>query len=162
MSPTIKSRIQLKNDTEAHWRKAVRFIPLLGEIIIYSTDESHPFFRLKVGDGITTVNNLPFVESNAVNGFQLINDYAQLPGIGNSALSYFVASENIVYRWDNSEGYIPVYAPTRTNVTSVTNWDSGSTTQLAVEGNTLIIDNGTIPTLTLEEINVITGYGPVS
>lgn len=60
---TVKSRIQLKNDIEANWNKAVNFIPLKGEIIIYSIDESHPFSRLKVGDGITTVINLPFINS---------------------------------------------------------------------------------------------------
>ena len=57
---TIKTRIQLKNDTEAHWNLATNFVPKQGEIIIYNTDNSHPFFRFKVGDGTTTVVNLPF------------------------------------------------------------------------------------------------------
>ena len=65
---TIKTRIQLKNDTEAHWNLATRFIPLEGEIIIYTADGSHPFSRLKVGDGITTVTNLPFIDANTING----------------------------------------------------------------------------------------------
>lgn len=58
---TIKTRIQLKNDTETNWRKAQAFRPLPGELIIYSTDAAHPFSRLKVGDGVTTVTQLPFV-----------------------------------------------------------------------------------------------------
>ena len=62
---TVKSRIQLKNDIEANWNKAVNFIPLKGEIIIYSIDESHPFSRLKVGDGITTIINLPFINGSS-------------------------------------------------------------------------------------------------
>lgn len=62
---TIKTRIQLKNDTEANWRRALHFSPMRGEIIIYSPDDSHPFSRLKVGDGTTNVNDLPFVESDA-------------------------------------------------------------------------------------------------
>ena len=57
---TVKTRIQLKNDTEANWRKS-HFIPLRGEPIIYSTDEAHPFFRIKVGDGVSTINELPFI-----------------------------------------------------------------------------------------------------
>lgn len=67
-SRTIKTRVQLKNDTEANWNKAgpkdgqPGFCPLKGELIIYSVDESHPFSRLKVGDGITNVTNLPFVK----------------------------------------------------------------------------------------------------
>lgn len=59
----LNTRIQLKNDTEANWNKATNFIPLEGETIIYSTDSTHPFSRLKVGDGTTTVNELPFVSS---------------------------------------------------------------------------------------------------
>ena len=65
---TIKTRIQLKNDTENNWNKAVNFIPLKGEIIIYSADDSHPFSRLKIGDGDTTVTALPFIDSGTING----------------------------------------------------------------------------------------------
>lgn len=60
---TVKARIQLKNDTETNWNKAINFIPKKGELIIYSTDEAHPFSRFKVGDGTTTVINLPFAQS---------------------------------------------------------------------------------------------------
>ena len=63
---TVKARIRLKNDTEAHWRQATGFIPLKGEIIIYSADDSHPFSRLKVGDGITYVNDLPFLRADDI------------------------------------------------------------------------------------------------
>lgn len=60
---TIKTRIQLKNDTEANWTKAINFCPLKGELIIYSADEAHPFPRLKVGDGTTLVSDLPFINA---------------------------------------------------------------------------------------------------
>jgi len=62
---TIKTRIQLKNDTEAHWDLAVNFVPKQGEVIIYSADGTHPFSRLKVGDGNTTVSELPFINSGS-------------------------------------------------------------------------------------------------
>ena len=65
---TIKTRIQLKNDTEENWNKAINFIPKQGEVIIYSTDDAHPFSRLKVGDGFTTVINLPFIDAATLNG----------------------------------------------------------------------------------------------
>lgn len=55
---TIKSRIQLKNDTEANWKKAINFTPKKGEIIIYNIDESHNSPRIKIGDGVTNVNEL--------------------------------------------------------------------------------------------------------
>lgn len=57
----FNTRIQLKSDTEANWDKATNFIPLKGEAIIYSADSAHPFSRLKVGDGVTVVSELPFV-----------------------------------------------------------------------------------------------------
>lgn len=72
-SNTIKTRIQLKYDTESNWDKSVlvseggekesgtSFVPLKGEVIIYATDESHPFSRFKVGDGSTNVVRLPFI-----------------------------------------------------------------------------------------------------
>ena len=62
---TIKTRIQLKNDTETNWNKAENFIPKQGEVIIYSADESHPFFRLKIGDGNTKIKELPFINSGS-------------------------------------------------------------------------------------------------
>lgn len=61
----FNTRIQLKNDTEANWNKATNFIPLEGEAIIYSADSTHPFSRLKVGDGVTVVSELPFVEGES-------------------------------------------------------------------------------------------------
>lgn len=61
---TILTRIQLKNDTEENWNKAVNFIPLDGEVIIYDTDENNARPRIKVGDGTTLVSNLPFVRND--------------------------------------------------------------------------------------------------
>ena len=62
----IKARHQQKIDTEANWNKAVNFIPLKGEIIIYEQDNVYPYERIKIGDGTTTVTNLPFVIDEAL------------------------------------------------------------------------------------------------
>ena len=56
----IDSRISLKHDTEANWIKATNFTPLIGEIIIYDIDNNHNYERIKIGDGITNINALPF------------------------------------------------------------------------------------------------------
>lgn len=53
-------RFTPKGDIEANWKKAVGFIPLDKEIIIYKPDETHSAARFKVGDGKTEVNDLPF------------------------------------------------------------------------------------------------------
>lgn len=71
----MNSRVLLKNDIEANWMKAVNFIPKLGEAIIYNAelDGQEPvvdgqalrppikYPRIKTGDGITNVNDLPFI-----------------------------------------------------------------------------------------------------
>lgn len=49
-----------KHDIEANWNKAINFIPKLAEIIVYDKDETYNYVRLKIGDGITNVINLPF------------------------------------------------------------------------------------------------------
>lgn len=56
----LKTRIVHKHDTEANWNKAVNFIPKESEFIIYDMDDTHNYFRLKIGDGVTNVINLPF------------------------------------------------------------------------------------------------------
>ena len=57
----INSRLQQKHDIEANWNKAVNFIPLLGELILYDPDETYSYTRFKVGDGIKVAKDLPFV-----------------------------------------------------------------------------------------------------
>lgn len=56
----IKGRILNKADTEENWNKALTFVPLKGEICVYLPDEMNMDTRFKVGDGETTISNLPF------------------------------------------------------------------------------------------------------
>lgn len=61
MATTTKnSRITQKHDIENNWEKATNFIPLNGEIIVYDSDDSHAHQRIKIGDGVTKVNDLSF------------------------------------------------------------------------------------------------------
>ena len=57
---TLKTRVITKHEPEANWELATGFKPLLGEIIIYDRDNEHPEPRIKIGDGETYVNDLPF------------------------------------------------------------------------------------------------------
>ena len=57
----IKGRIQHKHDVEANWQLATNFIPMIGELIVYDPDTAHTESRLKIGDGQTLVNDLPFL-----------------------------------------------------------------------------------------------------
>ena len=60
----MKTRIVHKHDTEANWIKAVNFIPMKGEIIIYDIDDTYDYERFKIGDGTTPVIDLPFAYDN--------------------------------------------------------------------------------------------------
>jgi hypothetical protein len=58
----LNARLCQKIDTEENWNKAVNFIPLKGEIIVY-TDNDGKNERVKIGDGITKVGDLDFIKS---------------------------------------------------------------------------------------------------
>ena len=60
----MNTRIQHKHDTEANWNKAVNFIPKAGEIIVYDIDENYNYSRFKIGDGVRTISNLEFSETD--------------------------------------------------------------------------------------------------
>ena len=57
----MKTRVIHKHDIEANWEKAVNFIPKQAEIIVYDKDDNYAYQRLKIGDGETNVNDLPFI-----------------------------------------------------------------------------------------------------
>lgn len=75
---TFNTRITHKIDIEANWMQAKNFTPLLGELIIYRAEkdgDAYPkndenqdirnyyitYPRIKIGDGKTNVNDLPFI-----------------------------------------------------------------------------------------------------
>ena len=62
------TRIQSKIDTTANWNAATTFVPLKGEVIVYSDYTSETVDgqvvnipNFKVGDGLAYVPDLPFV-----------------------------------------------------------------------------------------------------
>ena len=167
----IKTRIQLKNDTETNWNKAVNFIPKQGEIIIYSADESHPYSRLKVGDGATTVVTLPFIDAGTISGEVLAdviitgaNKYS-FPPIGYENKLYIDLDKNAIYCFKGSSGYTQLshfrYTAEKAQISTVTSWDPGTMTTALVNSNSLVINNGTAPTLNLGTTNVVTDISEV-
>lgn len=56
----LNARILHKHSPRVDWDKAVNFIPLPGELIIYDADEEQVLPRLKIGDGVTLVNDLAY------------------------------------------------------------------------------------------------------
>lgn len=58
---TLNGRVISKHDIEDNWWLAENFTPQAGEIIVYDPDENYSYSRLKIGDGIQNVNDLPFL-----------------------------------------------------------------------------------------------------
>ena len=61
MSLNISARVKHKHDTAANWALLTEFIPMDGEIIIYDEDDLYDYKRIKIGNGVDTVNTLGFV-----------------------------------------------------------------------------------------------------
>lgn len=78
MSATVNTRIQFKRDTTQHWNEARGFIPLEGEVIVYNDykqiqkeidgELKNVYIPgVKVGDGQTYVQDLPFIDTDLRN-----------------------------------------------------------------------------------------------
>jgi len=157
---TMKTRIQLKSDTEANWNKAgpkensLGFIPLKGELIIYLPDNQHNYSRLKVGDGDTNVVNLPFIDSGTVNGSIISNEIIYfnggLPLTGDSTKLYVATDTNAIYFYNGSNfvklsNYI--YTFSTSSASTISNWSAGRQPTFTVTGGTFSILTGERPTL---------------
>ena len=64
MEKNLKTRIQNKHDIEANWIKATNFVPKIGELIVYDIDENFDYVRVKIGDGVKNINELPFIDEH--------------------------------------------------------------------------------------------------
>ena len=104
MSNTVDSRVCMKMDTEQHWNEHPSFVPLAGELIVYSTDATHSYVRLKVGNGVTTVDNLPFIDASTIGGVNKDNIVAQ------SVAHRLTFGANSAYVFDGSQDVtVPVF-----------------------------------------------------
>jgi hypothetical protein len=75
MGATINTRIQLKRDTTTNWDAARGFVPMAGEVIVYTDYSSYQkevngqiktilIPGIKIGDGNAYVQDLPFVDED--------------------------------------------------------------------------------------------------
>ena len=62
----LKIRIKHRIDTAANWANTTD-IPMPGELIIYAAEGNIPT-KIKIGDGVHTVSNLPFITDADMNG----------------------------------------------------------------------------------------------
>ena len=57
----LNARIVHKHETEANWELS-NLIPMQGELIVYDIDNTYSYERIKIGDGVQNVNDLPFAD----------------------------------------------------------------------------------------------------
>ena len=107
----LKGRFQQKTDTKRNWDKAVNFVPLDGEIIIYKD-----LNKFKIGDGVTKVGELNFspdgiIERNNETDSIVFNDPENSAALGDYSISFghkSIAGSKGYYiaAIDYSNGYI--------------------------------------------------------
>ena len=178
---TIKTRIQLKSDTEDNWKKSVlrtdhqdgtktsgtSFVPLLGELIVFLEDDTHHFSRLKIGDGSTNVLALPFIDAGTISGESIpasqISTYtnrSNFPSSGETNKLYIALDTARIYCYSNNNYTLLsnfTYTIGTTPVTQVTNWSTGTLTRISESEGILSIINGSLPSLNYLEKTVVNG-----
>ena len=92
----LNTRVKQKIDTKANWDKAVNFVPLKGEIIVYSD-----LNKIKVGDGAKKVGELPFLADNDTKVTSAANHYT--PTADSSAQLSVDASSTIAATWNSTQ-----------------------------------------------------------
>ena len=93
----FNTRIQHKHDVEANWLKAANFIPKAGELIVYDADENYDYTRVKIGNGVNNVNDLPFITDGIHQEIQnLTKIIAVDDGEGNIELKPFLTHEDFI------------------------------------------------------------------
>ena len=134
-SKEIKTIIIHKHDIEENWIKAVNFTPHKGEIVVYDADERHNSVRIKVGDGVSNINSLPFTV-NHFNVKGVISGQYDFPHDG--AVSdtdlvgrYLVSDQSFICSDGSGNFHIRVDGETYMDITSYS-W-TGETTDVIAE-----------------------------
>jgi hypothetical protein len=170
----IFTRISQKHDLEVNWLKAENFVPMQGELIVYDievdvdgntlTDNNgllmlpegrakpYTYERFKIGDGIKTVTDLPFIVDEAVGNIgtdnDIISDNSFASGANNIAggKAFKIVAEPVdnldgtgVYPLDSVEG-IEV-GMTYSAVTSTAVYHQGTIESISAEFKTVIVNN---------------------
>lgn len=69
MSSTINTRIQLKRDTTENWNNARGFIPMAGEVIIYTDYETKTYTVEEYGETVTKTVEIPNIKIGTGNAY---------------------------------------------------------------------------------------------
>lgn len=65
----MQARIKSKHDTTANWDKAIGFVPMAGEIIIYDDYEVKTWTVEEYGETVTKTKNIPNIKIGTGNAY---------------------------------------------------------------------------------------------
>ena len=69
MSATVNTRIQLKRDTTENWNNAIGFIPMAGEVIVYTDYETKTYQVEEYGETVTKTVQIPNIKIGSGNAY---------------------------------------------------------------------------------------------
>lgn len=69
MSSTVQTRIQLKRDTTENWNNARGFIPMAGEVIVYTDYETKTYEVEEYGEKVTKTVEIPNIKVGTGNAY---------------------------------------------------------------------------------------------
>ena len=69
MSSIVNTRIQFKRDTTEHWNNARGFIPLAGEVIVYTDYEVKTYTVQEYGETVTKTVEIPNIKIGTGNAY---------------------------------------------------------------------------------------------
>lgn len=135
----FQTRIQLKHDTETNWNKAINFKPKDGEVVIYDVDDTHTLPRLKIGDNVTTVKNLPFV------GTMTAEEKLKLEKLPTIIISETEPTEDCDLWIDTSVGggQSVIFTPELKEKLDSIEYGATATSQVEIEMDTVLSDTST-------------------
>lgn len=143
----IKVRLQQKHDTSANWALATNFKPKAGELIIYDDLK-----KMKVGDGETLVNNLPFLSAEVSQP-----DYNQ----NNSTAADYIKNRPFYEEAPTIETILDQTFSTIT-ANGVNFWATNTSVIQFVKGDTVkVVYNGTEYVQEVKELNAVLYVGNI-
>ncbi len=69
MSATVNTRIQLKRDTTENWNNAKGFIPMAGEVIVYTDYETKTYEVEEYGEIVAKTIQIPNIKIGTGNAY---------------------------------------------------------------------------------------------
>lgn len=63
MLTNLDVRMIQKADTQEGWDANPLFVPFAAEFIVYKPDDTYSHSRFKLGDGVTPISQLPFIDA---------------------------------------------------------------------------------------------------